>query len=195
MKKNPSEKKGSRRTQKKNGSQIDSNNLSQIILDGSTVSPFFNTLNNSMNREPRNSITFQSNTFSKLEKDQDKIEKGHDNKLKKDHKKIHKNRKCSNAELDKLMESVSCQFKFFLIYPIRFQKMNRSATVSKQLLYAAISDLYKDKNINVICSKHSFSYVVVTSSVFCEHKKRSLTCFVFLQSWTRCLYNLRFFAQ
>ncbi|CAL2045281.1 unnamed protein product [Caenorhabditis brenneri] len=73
--------------------------------------------------------------------------------------------KCNNPTLKELMEL----------------KMTGSPSISKQMIYSAASEMWVGKNVNVICSKHSFSYVVVTSPIFCEHRKKALTCFVFFQ--------------
>ncbi|CAB3397344.1 unnamed protein product [Caenorhabditis bovis] len=61
------------------------------------------------------------------------------------------------------------------------KKMTISPSISKQMIYSAASELFPGRNVNVICSRHSFSYIVVTSPVFCEHRKRPITCFAFFQ--------------
>ncbi|KAF1751191.1 hypothetical protein GCK72_017745 [Caenorhabditis remanei] len=73
--------------------------------------------------------------------------------------------KCNNPILKDLME----------------MKMTASPSISKQMIYSAATEMWVGRNVNVICSKHSFSYVVVTSPIFCEHRKKALTCFVFFQ--------------
>ncbi|CAO4379928.1 unnamed protein product [Caenorhabditis nigoni] len=73
--------------------------------------------------------------------------------------------KCNNSILKDLMEL----------------KMTGSPSISKQMIYSAATEMWMGRNVNVICSKHSFSYVVVTSPIFCEHRKKALTCFVFFQ--------------
>ncbi|CCD65537.1 Ground-like domain-containing protein [Caenorhabditis elegans] len=75
------------------------------------------------------------------------------------------NSKCNNPILKDLME----------------MKMTTSPSISKQMIYSAATEMWMGRNVNVICSKHSFSYVVVTSPIFCEHRKKALTCFVFFQ--------------
>ncbi|CAD6186840.1 unnamed protein product [Caenorhabditis auriculariae] len=73
--------------------------------------------------------------------------------------------KCNNLKLMQIMHD----------------KMTSSPSVSKQMIYSAASDAFPDRNVDVICSRHSFSYIVVTSPIFCEHRKRPLTCFAFFQ--------------
>ncbi|CAI5452527.1 unnamed protein product [Caenorhabditis angaria] len=73
--------------------------------------------------------------------------------------------KCNNAKLKEAMH----------------KKMTLSPAISKQMIYSAAADMFPGQTVNVICSKHSFSYIVVTSPVFCEHRKRPLTCFAFFQ--------------
>ncbi|RCN50697.1 ground-like domain protein [Ancylostoma caninum] len=73
--------------------------------------------------------------------------------------------KCNSVKLKKIMH----------------QKMSFSATISKQMIYSAAVMTYPRRIVNVICSRHSFSYIVVTSPIYCEHRKARLTCFTFLQ--------------
>ncbi|VDO75279.1 unnamed protein product [Heligmosomoides polygyrus] len=60
-------------------------------------------------------------------------------------------------------------------------KMSASSSASKQLLYSAMVGEFPGRIANVICSRHSFSYIVVTSPIYCEHRKSPITCFAFLQ--------------
>ncbi|KAK6754080.1 hypothetical protein RB195_013220 [Necator americanus] len=48
------------------------------------------------------------------------------------------------------------------------QKMTFSTTVSKQMIYSAATMNYPGRIVNVICSHHSFSYIVVTSPIYCS---------------------------
>lgn len=73
--------------------------------------------------------------------------------------------KCNSLELWSLME----------------KKMSASSSASKQLLYSAMVGEFPGRIANVICSRHSFSYIVVTSPIYCEHRKSPITCFAFLQ--------------
>ncbi|KAK6011109.1 hypothetical protein OSTOST_23817 [Ostertagia ostertagi] len=59
--------------------------------------------------------------------------------------------------------------------------MSTSASTSKQVLYSAMLAKFPGRTSSVICSRFSFSYIVVTSPTYCEHRKTPLTCFAFLQ--------------
>ncbi|KAF8386448.1 grl-18 [Pristionchus pacificus] len=72
--------------------------------------------------------------------------------------------KCNNPELRRIME----------------EKMVGSPSASKQLVYSAVRAAF-GKSPDVICSRSSFSYIVVSSPVYCEHKKAPSTCFVYFQ--------------
>ncbi|XGW04351.1 hypothetical protein V3C99_015483 [Haemonchus contortus] len=73
--------------------------------------------------------------------------------------------KCNSAALWNIME----------------QKMSTSASASKQVLYSAVLARFPGRIASVICSRFSFSYIVVTSPIYCEHRKTPLTCFAFIQ--------------
>ncbi|WKY09153.1 hypothetical protein Q1695_001929 [Nippostrongylus brasiliensis] len=73
--------------------------------------------------------------------------------------------KCSSAELWNIME----------------QKMTGSSSSSKQLIYSAMLIEFPGRIANVICSRHTFSYIVVSSPIYCQLRKAPLTCFAFLQ--------------
>ncbi|PAV65510.1 hypothetical protein WR25_04136 [Diploscapter pachys] len=61
------------------------------------------------------------------------------------------------------------------------EKMTPSPSISKQLIFTAATKEFPGRSIDVICSRHSFSYIVVTSPLYCEHRKSPLTCFAFFQ--------------
>ncbi|KAK5980603.1 hypothetical protein GCK32_011497 [Trichostrongylus colubriformis] len=73
--------------------------------------------------------------------------------------------KCNSATLWNIME----------------QKMSASASVSKQVVYSAMLTRFPGRIASVICSNYPFSYLVVTSPVYCEHRKTPITCFAFIQ--------------
>ncbi|GMT12410.1 hypothetical protein PFISCL1PPCAC_3707, partial [Pristionchus fissidentatus] len=72
--------------------------------------------------------------------------------------------KCNSVELKQIME----------------EKMVGSPTASKQLVYSAVRAAF-GRSPDVICSRSSFSYIVVSSPLYCEHKKAPSTCFVYFQ--------------
>ncbi|GMS82070.1 hypothetical protein PENTCL1PPCAC_4245 [Pristionchus entomophagus] len=72
--------------------------------------------------------------------------------------------KCNNVELRRIME----------------EKMVGSPSASKQLVYSAVRAAF-GRSPDVICSRSSFSYIVVSSPIYCEHKKSPSTCFVYFQ--------------
>ncbi|CAJ0962052.1 unnamed protein product, partial [Mesorhabditis belari] len=61
------------------------------------------------------------------------------------------------------------------------QSMSSSPSTSKQLVYSAVRAAFDEKSPDVICSRSSFSYIVVTSPIYCEHRKAPVTCFVYFQ--------------